>query len=173
VLPVVRNLEMASGMMFNGGAGNDSIVINDQSNPYSNVVMSRLYTVGEGSVTRFKTRPTFPQNPGMFIPVTIGFNGVENLDVRAGGQYDTINVVSKTSGETIIRAGGGNDVITVAQNAGNFETVDGLEVDGQAGLDTIRLYDHNKSSNDPQASAQYDVNANNVARYMASLGGIA
>ena len=63
-------------------------------------------------------------------------------------------------------------MIIVAQTAGNLETVDGLEVDGQAGLDTIRLFDHNKTSADPDAVGQYDVDADSVSRYISSLGGV-
>ncbi|HEY1067548.1 MAG TPA: serine hydrolase domain-containing protein, partial [Pirellulales bacterium] len=41
VLSSVRNIEMVNGMTFDGGTGVDSITINDQSNPYSNAVLSR------------------------------------------------------------------------------------------------------------------------------------
>ncbi len=172
VLPGVRNVEAVNGMIFDGGLGADSIDINDQSNPYSNIAYSRLYTVSSGAVTRFAGHPAFPGNPGQFIPVSIGFSGVENLDVTTGGQTDVVSVVSKTSGETRVGTGAGDDTIIVAQSAGNIETVDGLVVDGQSGLDTIRLFDDNKTSADPQATGQYDVDANSVSRYIASLGGV-
>lgn len=173
VLPGVRNIETVSGMSFNGGTGNDSITINDQNNPYNNAVLSRMYTVTGGSVARFRQNPALPANPGAVLPVVVGFSGVENLDLTTGGQADVVNVVAKPSGNTRIRTGNGDDVIVVGQTAGNLETVDGLEVEGQAGIDTIRLYDHNKTSNDPQMAAYYDADAGSVSRYMASLGGIA
>jgi CubicO group peptidase (beta-lactamase class C family) len=172
VLPGSRNIEAVNGMTFDGGFGNDSITVNDQNNAYSNAVMSRMYTVTSGSVARFIQNPLFPGNPGMFLPVVVGFSGVENLDLATGGQNDVVNVVSKTSGETSIRTGNGDDVIVVAQTAGDIGTVDGLQVDGQNGLDTIRVYDHNVTSGDPQATGQYDVDSDSVARYVASVGGI-
>jgi CubicO group peptidase (beta-lactamase class C family) len=171
VLPGVRNIETVSGMTYNGGSGVDRIVVNDQLNPYSNPAVSRLYTVTDGSVARFRQNPAFPGNPGMFLPVVVNFAGVEDLDLTTGAQSDVASVVSMPSDATRIRTGAGDDVIVVAETAGNLESVDGLEVDGQAGLDEIRLFDHNKTSADPLATAQYDVDAESVSRYMASLGG--
>lgn len=172
VMPGVRNLEWVNGMTFDGGFGDDSLVINDQNNPYSNVALSRIYTATSSSVARFAGHPAFPGNPAFSIPVVVGFSGVENLDLTTGGQQDIVSVVSKTSGQTQVRTGNGDDVIIVAQTAGNLETVDGLVVDGQSGLDTIRLFDHNKTSADPDAVGQYDVDANSVSRYISSLGGV-
>ncbi|MCA9236811.1 MAG: beta-lactamase family protein [Planctomycetales bacterium] len=172
VLPGVRNIEYVNGMTFNGGFGDDSININDASNPYNNAVYSRIYTVGSGAVSRFMWNPSFPGNPAFFLPVTVGYSGVENLDVTTGGQNDVVGVVSKTSGATHVKTGAGNDVITVGYSGGNLEAFDGLEVNGQSGTDTIRLFDHNKTSGEPQATAQYDVAANSVSRYMASVGGV-
>lgn len=172
VMPGVRNIEWVNGMTFDGGSGNDSLVINDQNNPYSNAALSRIYTATSGSVARFAAHPAFPGNPAFSIPVIIGFSGVENLDLTTGSQQDVVSVVSKTSGQTRVRTGNGNDTIIVAQTAGNLETVDGLEVDGQAGLDTIRLFDHNKTSADPDAVGQYDVESDSVSRYVSSLGSI-
>jgi hypothetical protein len=173
VLPGVRNIETVSGMTFNGGTGVDRIVVNDQNNTYSNPAVSRLYTVTDSSVARFRQNPAFPGNPGMFLPVVVNFSGVEDMDLDTGGQSDAVSLVSKPSGTTRIRTGAGDEVIVVAQSAGNLETVDGLEVNGQAGIDEIRLFDANKSSTDPKATAQYDVYADSVSRYMASLGSVA
>jgi CubicO group peptidase (beta-lactamase class C family) len=172
IMPGVRNIEWVNGMTFDGGFGDDSLVINDQNNPYSNASLSRIYTATSGSVARFAAHPAFPGNPAFSIPVVVGFSGVENLDLTTGGQQDVVSVVSKTSGQTQVRTGNGDDTIIVAQTAGNLETVDGLEVDGQAGLDTIRLFDHNKTSTDPDAVGQYDVESDSVSRYVSSLGSV-
>lgn len=172
LLPAARNIEAVRGMTFDGGSGIDSITVNDQNNPYSNAAMSRIYTVTSGSVARFTQNPVFPANPGMFLPVVLGFSAVENFALTTGSQNDVVSVVSKTSGDTTIRTGNGDDVVVVAQAAGDIATVDGLQVDGQAGLDEIRLSDHNVASGDPQATGRYDVDADSVARYLASLGGV-
>lgn len=172
VMPGVRNIEWVNGMTFNGGTGDDSLVVNDQNNSYSNAALSRIYTAASGSVARYAAHPAFPGNPAFSIPVVVGFSGVENLDLTTGAQQDVVSVVSKTSGQARVRTGNGDDTIIVAQSAGNLETVDGLEVDGQAGLDTIRLFDHNKASADPDAVGQYDVESDNVSRYVSSLGSV-
>lgn len=169
VLSSVRNIEMVNGMTFDGGTGVDSITINDQNNPYSNAVLSRMYTVTGSTVARHMAHPLFPGNPGFSIPIVVGFTGVENLDLSTGGQQDIVSVVSKTSGQTRVRTGNGDDTIVVAQTAGNLETIDGLWVDGQAGNDSIRLYDHNKTSLNPTAVGQYDVTSGSVSRYISSL----
>jgi hypothetical protein len=173
VLPSARNIEAVNGMNFSGGTGDDSLTVNDASNPYSNLALSRNYAVGASAVTRYAAHPAFPGNPGMFIPVAVGYSGVENLTVTTGGQTDLVAVTGMTSGDMEVRTGNGDDVITVAAVAGNLEAVDGLVVNGQAGIDAIRLYDNNKTSADPDATPYYDVDANSVARYVASLGGIA
>ena len=85
VLPGVRNIEVVNGMTFDGGWGTDSLVVNDQSNPYSNAAYSRIYTVSGGAVVAVRRTPRVPRQPGAFIPVAIGFSGVENLDVTTGG----------------------------------------------------------------------------------------
>lgn len=172
VLPGVRNIEMVSGMTFNGGTGADTIYVNDHDNPYSHVNLSRVYTVSNGAVSRFMGNPSFPGNPAYFVPVTVEYCGVENLNLTTGDGQDVVGVVSMTSGDTFLQTGAGNDLIVVGASEGNLEAFDGLQADGQAGSDTLRLFDHNKTSGDPQATAQYDVQANSVSRYMASLGGV-
>jgi CubicO group peptidase (beta-lactamase class C family) len=172
VLPGARNIEAVNGMTFNGGSGEDSITVNDNNNPYSNAVMSRMYTVTNGSVARFRQNPGMPGNPAFFLPVVVNYSSAENMQLTTGGQNDVVQLVSKTAGDANILTGNGDDMIVVAQTAGNLEAVDGLWVDGQSGSDTIRLYDHNETSGDPDAVAYYDTDANSVERYVASLGGI-
>ena len=172
VLPGVRNIEHVNGFSFDGGTGDDSIVISDQSNPYSNAAMSRIYTVTGNSVARHMAHPAFPGNPAFSLPVVVGFSGVENLDLTTGGQQDVVSIVSKTADQTRIRTGNGDDAVIVAQAAGNLEMVDGLIVEGQSGVDTIRLYDHNKTSGVVTAVGQYNVESNKVSRYVSILGNV-
>jgi CubicO group peptidase (beta-lactamase class C family) len=172
VLPGVRNLEFANGLTFNGGLGSDTLHVHDESNPYSNVAMSRIYTVSDSGISRFRAHPAFPGNPGMFLPVTIAYEGVENVDLRTGALDDVVNVVSVVSGEMDVRTGNGNDVITVGATAGNLEQFDGLKVHGGSGVDTIRLHDHNKTSANPLTVANYDVDNTSVSRYTTQLDSI-
>ena len=123
-------------MTFDGGSGADSIVVNDQNNPYSNAVISRIYTVTDGVGRAVRQTPVVPRQSWECSCRWSSTSPASRiLDLTTGGQNDVVSVVSKTSGETRIRTGNGDDVIVVAQTAGNLETVDGLEVDGQAGFD--------------------------------------
>lgn len=171
VLPGVKNIEMVSGMTFNGGLGTDVVYVNDQANPYSNVNMSRLYTVSETGVTRFRAHPAQPWNPAMFVPVVISYTGVESGNVYTGGQSDIVNVASAFSGIMNVNTGGGNDVINLGSSLGNLEEFDKTYVVGGSGVDTVHVFDHNKTGS-PTANANYDVDDHSVSRYMTDLGGI-
>lgn len=168
VLPGVKNIEMVSGLTFNGGFNTDTIYVHDELNPYSNVNLSRLYTISDSGVSRFRANPAQPWNPAMFLPVSIAYTDVESADIRTGGQYDVVNVVSALPGVMNVRTGAGNDTITLGSALGNLEEFDSTYVNGEAGADTIRIYDHNKSGLST-ARANYDVDDHSVSRYMTDL----
>jgi len=165
VLPGVRNIEMVSGMTFNGGFNTDTISVNDEFNPYSNAALSRLYTISDSGVSRFRSQPW---NPGIPLPVSIAYTGVESADIRTGGQTDIVNVVSALSSVMNIRTGNGDDVITLGSSLGNLEEFDNTYVNGNAGIDTIRIFDQNKTGS-ATANANYDVDDNSVSRYLSDL----
>ena len=169
VLPGVQNIEMVSGMTFNGGLHTDTIVVNDQSNPYSNVSLSRHYTISDSGVSRFRAHPLQPSNPVIFLPVSVAYTGVENADIRTGGQSDVVNVVSAVSGVMNVRTMGGNDVVSLGSALGNLEEFDSTYVDGGTGADTVRVFDHNKSGS-AQTTNHYDVDENSVSRYTTTFG---
>ncbi|MEM9659502.1 MAG: hypothetical protein AAF961_14175, partial [Planctomycetota bacterium] len=172
VLPGARNIEMVSGMTFNGGLHTDTIYVHDEFNPYSHASLSRIYTVSDSGVSRFRANPVQPFNPAFFLPVSIAYSGVESADIRTGGQHDVVNVASAVSGVMNVRTGAGNDVVSLGYTLGNLEEFDSTYVNGQAGADTIRVFDHNKSGG-ALATAQYDVDGHTVSRYMTNLGGVA
>lgn len=158
------NLELVSGMTFNGGSGTDTLNAHDQNNPYSMPGLSQIYTVSDATIVRQKG--LFIPNTGTIpIPVTVNYAAVENLDLTTGDLGDVVNLASKTSGDTEIRTGTGNDTIRVGQVAGNLQLVDGLYVDGQEGTDAIQLFDQNKAIGD-DFLGQYDVDADSVTRYV-------
>ena len=163
LLSSLRNIELVSGMTFNGGSGNDSLNANDQNNPYSMPGLSQTYVVSDQAVSRH--RGFMFQGNLIPVPVAVSYTGLENLDLNTGGLADIVHVASKTSGDMEIRTGDGNDVVIVGASVGNLQEFDGLFVDGQAGTDSIQLYDHNKSIGD-DFFAQYDVDRDSVSRYV-------
>jgi CubicO group peptidase (beta-lactamase class C family) len=164
LLSGVENIERVSGMTFNGGSGDDRLVADDESNPYSFPGLSHTYSVSDTSILRHRGL-FIPDNGVIPIPVTVNYAGVENLELTTGGQGDLVHVISKTSGETEIRTGAGNDTVLVASAAANLQEVDGLYVDGQTGTDSIQLFDGNKAIGE-DFTAQYDVNLTSVSRYV-------
>ncbi|WP_218932089.1 serine hydrolase domain-containing protein [Adhaeretor mobilis] len=169
VLPGVKNIEMVSGLTFNGGFNTDTITINDQSNPYSNVSLSRMYTISDSGVSRFRAHPFQPANPGLFLPVSIAYSGVESADIRTGGQADIVNVASALSGVMNVRTMAGNDLITVGASLGNLEEFDNTYIDGGTGGDTVRIFDHNESGSE-LSTAHYDIDDHSVSRYTTTFG---
>ncbi|MDZ4782073.1 MAG: serine hydrolase [Planctomycetia bacterium] len=164
LLSGLRNIELVSGMTFNGGSGQDTLLAYDQNNPYSMPGLSQLYTVSDEAIVRH--RGLFIQNAGLVpIPVVVNYALVENLELTTGGLADIVNVASMTSGDTEIRTGAGNDVVRVGQTAANLQLVDGLFIDGQTGTDSIELFDSNKVIGD-DFFGQYDVEATSVTRYV-------
>ncbi len=163
-LSSVRNIEQISGMTFNGGSGADTLLAYDQNNPYSMPGLSQIYAVSDEAIARH--RGLIIPNAGTIpIPVTVNYALVENLELTTGGQTDVVQLASKTSGVTEIRTGTGNDVVLVGQSAANLQLVDGLFVDGQAGTDSIQLFDSNKVIGD-DFFGQYDVDVDSVSRYV-------
>ena len=163
LMPGTRNIELASGITFNGGVGNDTMLVNDQNNPYSMPGLSRQYVIGNDAVSRYRGI-SIPNVPLITYPVTVNYAGVENLEVVTGNQADVVKVASITSGVTEVRTGAGDDTILVGDVAGNLELFDGLLVDGQAGTDSIHLFDHNKSLGSDY-TAHYDLHDDHVSRY--------
>jgi hypothetical protein len=163
LLSGLRNVELVNGMSFNGGSGVDTLRAYDQNNPYSMPALSQMYTVSEEAIVRH--RGLLIQNVLVPIPVTVNYALVENLELTTGGLADIVNVASKTSGDTEIRTGAGNDVVRVGQTAANLQFVDGLFVDGQTGTDSIELFDGSKVIGD-DFFGQYDVEATSVTRYV-------
>jgi len=171
LLPSLRNIELVSGMTFNGGGGVDTLVADDRNNPYSMPDLSAQYAVGGSSIARHRGITLPPFNVKIALPVAVNYSGVENLDLRTGQQADVVTLSGKTSGDTTIRTGQGDDRIAMAAAAANLELVDGVFIDGQEGSDGLELLDHGKTlSSLFDFSAQYDVYGDRVSRYVA--GGI-
>ncbi len=170
VLPVAGNIEMVSGMTFNGSLGTDIVSVYDQNNPYSNPNMSKFYTVSETGVSRFRAHPAQPWNPGLFLPVGISYTGVEGGSIRTGDQHDVVNVMSAFSGIMNVGTGLGDDVISLGSTLGDLSEFDKTYVNGHEGNDTVRVFDHNMTGG-ALASYNYDIDFHTVERYKTDLGG--
>lgn len=164
LLSSVGNLERVSGMTFNGGSGTDTLNAHDQNNPYSMPGLSNLYSVSDAAIGRHRGLP-IPNAGTIPVPVVVNYALVENLDLTTGDLADVVQLASKTSGDTEIRTGTGNDVIVVAETDANLQLVAGLYIDGQTGTDSVQLFDNNKVIGD-DFFGQYDVDANSVTRYV-------
>ncbi|MEM8947446.1 MAG: serine hydrolase domain-containing protein [Planctomycetota bacterium] len=170
VLNSIGNIEMVNGMNFNGGLGNDLIRVYDQSNPYSHLNLSRLYTITETGVSRYRAHPAQPWNPAWFLPVGITYSNVESGTIRTGSQSDIVNVESAFSGVMNVVAGLGDDVINLGASLGDLSEFDNTYAVGGEGTDTVRIYDHNMTGG-ALATYHYDINEYSVSRYKTDFGG--
>jgi hypothetical protein len=96
--------------------------------------------------------------------LSIAYANLARLDVNTGHGADTLTVQS-TPAETHLITGGGNDVVTVAGNAGNLDILHGpLTVDGGSGSNTLTLNDQNT------LNASWTVTASSAGRGTVSVG---
>ena len=169
ILPSVGNLEMVNGMTFNGSLGSDIVYVHDHNNPYSNLNLSRLYTVTETGVSRFQAHPAQPWNPAMFLPVGINYTGVESGNITTGDQHDIVNIASAFEGVMNVRTGAGNDLISLGSSLGDLSEFENTYVNGESGIDSVHVYDHNMTGG-ALAKYHYDVNHHTIERYKTDLG---
>lgn len=169
LLQPVGNIELVSGMVFDGGGGSDRLLIFDQSNPYSISVLGQTYAVSNTSVHRHRGA-LVPNSGFTAIPVVVDFLQVEALELTTGDRGDTVQLASKVSGATRIFTGPGDDLVVVGQVDADLELFDGLSIDGATGNDTVQLFDQNRTIGAAQL-AWYDVDSDSVSRYVSDVSG--
>ncbi len=111
-------------LIFNGGAGNDSAIVQGQG------LVGSTYTVTTNLLTN------------QLLINGISYSLVEDVVVNAGNSNDTVNVQSLTfSTDATINTGNGNDTVNVG-NANTVELVDGtVDVNMLGGNDTLNYND--------------------------------
>jgi CubicO group peptidase (beta-lactamase class C family) len=160
--PNSENMELVNDLTFHGEAGADAIVLNDQDNPYSHPGLSRIYGVSAAGVSRSAGVPSGPFL--LAVPINASYSSVEELTLRTGGQSDVVNVASVPSAGALIETGSGNDAVVASSIAFNMETVNGLEVDGGLGEDSLTIRDENNPYELPGGS-DFLVTPDSVRRY--------
>jgi Ca2+-binding RTX toxin-like protein len=85
---------------IHGQGGDDTLTIDDRS-----ATRAATYTVYADSLTRGNRNPAFPWDS----IVTVGFDGLENLAINAGGGNDVISARGMTSGPRLLFDGGRGD----------------------------------------------------------------
>jgi hypothetical protein len=130
--------DVLSPLTFNGGAGNDSVVVEDAADPTPSTV-----TITANSVA------------GCFSPAgSLAYNDVASLTVNLGTGGNTVVIASTASGTTTaVNTGSGSDTISVDSNGaaagGSVDNVvSDLAVDGQGGTNTLTLEDSSDQSAD-------------------------
>lgn len=142
--PTGDNLDALKGSIdLLGGAGVDSVVILDQSNPSAST-----YSL---SVTSFS-------RPGA---ASVGYSGDENVLLFGGSNDDTYNIESTELGaQTSIVTGTGNDTINVVPTSNDLRDIQGaLDLSGIGGSDTINLHDEANAN-----AATYSITSSSVSR---------
>jgi len=153
------NLELVNGITFNGGAGIDSVELNDDSNPYSHPD-SNSYFVGADQVHRLGG------TQGNVISVDLFLNNVEHNTLTTSSQGDWVEVLN-TGWTTMLNLGNGNDTVGGASDFENIEAINGLVINGGSGIDTVSLSDENNPYSHP-LSNQYSISSESVSRFMDS-----
>ncbi len=133
-------------LIVNGGGGTDLLLIKDLGTN-----ASRTYTVTDTTLVRAGDPP-------------ISYSAIANLTLIGGGGGNTILVRSTKDGtQTSVKAGAGDDIITVSsgpENPGRLDDIQGpLTIDGQGGTNRIFLDDRG-----PPFAHQYDLQEGYVQR---------
>jgi hypothetical protein len=85
-----------------GGAGNDSLNVRDENDPYELGPGGGVYAISSSTMSRFKEHVLFDN---VAVPVELGFIGMENVSLAAGNQGDTFNVDGTGSVATLMLDG--------------------------------------------------------------------
>lgn len=149
---------IGSVVEVHGGAGTDAIVLNDQGDANAN-----YYSVTATEVWRNGS-------------AVLSYEGAESLTLNAGSFDDEVYVQSTLAATPVtLKLGGGEDTVGVGSGS-TFATTSlatilgALTVDGQAGQDSLTLYDQGSTplifNNDGTApiSVDYTVTATTVSR---------
>lgn len=115
-----------------GGAGNDSLTLQDTAN-----VGAATWTINNNTINR----------GGLFGPLS--YNTLELVTINASVEGDTFNINSLAAAtDYVINAGDGNDVYNVGGVApGNTNSVDGdATLFGGGGTDTVNYNDQNNAA---------------------------
>lgn len=100
-----QNLESVKDLTVNGGPGTDQLNLLDANNPYDLGPGGGVYTITGNLVKRFAEHLLLPN---VAVPVEIGFQGVETVELQAGSQGDEFNV----------SGAGGTGALTLIGNSG-------------------------------------------------------
>lgn len=107
-----KNLDAVGGLTVNGGVGYDTVVAHDNNNPYSHA-LSRIYTINDQQVSRFRGLPINQiQVP---VPVVVQHENVDVLNVRTGNGADYITIGGAGSNALLaLNANNGADQVFVS-----------------------------------------------------------
>jgi hypothetical protein len=150
--PEAHTLNTIPGdVTVNGGAGIDTLVVNDQSGP-----ANQTYTLAANSLTR--SGASTVHIGGQNVVTVNGSSGANTYNVNGtgainlttlntGGGNDTVNVAATGFNDplTINEQGSGNDTVTVGSSA-NLDFVPGVvTVRGNSGFDSLVINDQASS----------------------------
>jgi len=143
---VARNMDLIAASVFaDGGSGFDELVLHDENSTAAN-----SFTQSGLSVTR---------SGAATVTAAGGFSMEEFfLDGGSGANLFDIQVIPLGLAETI-NAGGGDDIINLAQTNNSFDFILGsLTVFGDAGTDFLDIFDGARSS-----AANFTIGASTIA----------
>jgi Ca2+-binding RTX toxin-like protein len=124
VSPQAQNLNNLVGLTINGGLGANSLVINDQHNPYLGGFSDHQYLINGTAVSRWKS---FLTPAGWVpIPVAISYGHIGTLTLNVGNQFNFIDVISSpTTTAVTVNGGASTDVFRPATQAIGPVTIHG------------------------------------------------
>lgn len=117
--------------MFDGGAGNDSFTLNDQSNATG----GWTYFVRGGAVPSIERYQNFGPDAGVNIP------NIEMMTINSGAQADSLALLTLAAGTSLFFNGGdGNDAVLAGLSTSLPEIQGAVWFDGQNGAgDNVRV----------------------------------
>jgi hypothetical protein len=153
-----------NSLSFNGGSGGAALVINDEANPSSPVLLlkpSTQYAVAAGSLTRSVFYPSPLRGGGRTTTGTVNYQGLKSLTLNAGNNGpNTVNIES-TSVPTYVHGGTATSSISVAYNLKTLDNIGAyLSISGASS--DVAVYDQ----------ADTDANAGRPIAYTVSVEGI-
>jgi hypothetical protein len=122
VSPQAENLDNLQGPLTVHGNGSDALVVNDQNNP-NNVLTQDFLTATSLARDGLSVDPVL----GNFVPhdASIGFDGLSQVTLNAGGTACLVNVVSTAAGTPVTINSSISDAVLVGNSTDGVGDIQG------------------------------------------------
>ena len=163
--PAAQNLDaIEQPVTFDGGAGQDSAVLHDRTNPFDDQFSIDVDLVFRGFFGGFGYSDA---TESVTLNLGLGAGAQPSAGARGRGPAEgndgsnTVDIEGVPAGTTIsINAGGGDDTVSLAPTGLLLDAIEGeVLVNGEGGSDALRLSDQNNAFPD-----EWDITASSAVR---------